>query len=314
MRTAISLLVALPFVSAPAFGWGCEGHQVVALIARAHLTSAASEAVDRLLRENPIDPSQDRYCSYRPDDLMAMAAAWADTVKSAEKTSEWHYIDIPVPGHTGQAHEKDATTWCRPSAGGGPGCIVSAIEAEWTVLRDSNRPAAERARALRYVIHLVGDLSQPLHVSDNHDQGGNCTEIRFFSDEKPASLHGIWDYGLIARELKAGKTIPQYAVALDRTFAENWPSWGESKADIFAWAWDSHALASAIYADLKPPIPITTVAGEADRNACDAGRTTVRAQGISVGDEYAGQAFPVIHRQLAKAGYHLAGLFNQTFR
>ncbi len=60
-----------------------------------------------------------------------------------------------------------------------------------------------RAQALRYVIHFIGDEAQPLHVSDNHDQGGNCTSIRFFAEEKPRNLHSIWDTQLIARALEA---------------------------------------------------------------------------------------------------------------
>src|SRR5690348_11940669 len=78
-----------------AFGWGCEGHQMVALIARARLTPTASAAVDSLLRSAPIDAALKRFCQERPKDLMADASTWADDARNEEKTGEWHYVDIP---------------------------------------------------------------------------------------------------------------------------------------------------------------------------------------------------------------------------
>src|SRR5580704_249434 len=145
MRIAILLLVALPALPGSVFGWGCEGHQMIALIARAHLTPAASSAVDQLLRENPIDPALSRFCKDRPNDLMADSATWADDVRNVEKTGDWHFIDIPLAVNTGS----DIMKWCVP-VDGKPGCIVSAIDYEWALLRDRSQPAPVRARALRY--------------------------------------------------------------------------------------------------------------------------------------------------------------------
>jgi hypothetical protein len=290
---------------------------MVALIARAHLTPAASAAVDDLLRENPVDPAVKRFCQDRPADLMADTAAWADDMKPIDKTFLWHQIDIPMGISSG-----DAMKWCDPigpSVGGKdrPGCIVNAIPYELGILRDTGQPAAERAKALRYIIHLMGDLTQPLHVSDNFDQGGNCALIRFFADEKLQTLHGIWDYGLIGRDLSEKKqTQPQYAAALDKEFASHWSEWGEAKPDILGWTWEGHGLAApAVYDGLKPRIPLASPSsGLADRAACGAERDRIAAMHISIGDEYAAQALPVIRQQLAKAGYRLAGVLNQTFR
>jgi hypothetical protein len=248
---------------------------------------------------------------------MADSATWADDARNIEKTADWHFIDIPLAVHTDTAHEKDALTWCMPSASGKPGCIVTALGYEWALLRDRSRPAPVRAKALRYVIHLMGDLSQPLHAGDNHDRGGNCTAIRFFSGEKPDNLHAIWDYRILARELESSHaTQQQYARTLDESFARQWPAWGESKIDIPAWAWESHALASGVvYADLKPPIPIApAAAGLSGKEACDAGRANIGAMRIAIGDEYVARTLPVIREQLAKAGYRLAELLNQTFQ
>jgi hypothetical protein len=303
MRPILTLLAMLPLTTVSAFGWGCEGHQMIALIARAHLTPQASAAVDRLLRENPIDPALNRFCKDRGNDPMADSATWADDARTIEKTGDWHFIDIPLAV---RGDGPDVINWC------GDGCIVTAIDYEWAVLRNQSRPAPLRAKALRYLIHFVGDLAQPLHAADNHDRGGNCTEMRFFSGEKPENLHAIWDYKIIARDLEARKmTQAQYARALDGDFSRS-----ESRIDVLAWTWESHALASAVaYGNLKPPIPIAAAtSGTADQAACTAERSAVGALHISIDDEYVNHAMPVIREQLAKAGYRLAALLNQTFQ
>jgi S1/P1 Nuclease len=302
MRPILILIAVLPLTTASAFGWGCEGHQMIALIARAHLTPQASDAIDQLLRDNPIDPALSRFCKDRGNDLMADSATWADDARTIEKTGDWHFIDIPPEIH---GDGQDAMRWCNSD------CIVSAIDHQWVLLRDKSQPAAVRTKALRYLIHFVGDLAQPLHAADNHDRGGNCTEIRFFSGAKPENLHAIWDYKIIERDMDAKKeTQSQYARALDAEFPRS-----ESKIDVLAWTWESHVLASAVaYGDLKPPIPIAPASsGTADQAACAAERAAVGAEHISIDDEYVNQALPVIREQLAKAGNRLAALLNQTF-
>lgn len=299
MRTVLAAIAALPLLSASAFGWGCEGHEMIALIARAHLTPQASAEVDRLLRENPIDPTLNRFCKDRPADLMADSATWADDAKNIEKTGDWHYIDIPRAVTGG-----DAMKWCSDA------CIVSAIESQRTILRNSRQPGAVRAKALRYLIHLVGDIAQPLHAVDNHDEGGNCTEMTFFGAEKPDRLHAIWDYRIIQRDLDLKKqTIVQYAQGLDQEFHP-----ADAKIDVLAWAWQSHALAlDTTYAALNPPIPVASAtAGNADQSACTAERASVAALHITIGDDYVNRALPAIRRQLALAGDRLAALLNQT--
>jgi len=303
MRPILTLLAVVPLTAISALGWGCEGHQMIALIARAHLTPQSSMAVDRLLRENLMDTALNRFCKDRGNDPMADSATWADDARTIEKTGDWHFIDIPLAV---RGDGPDVIQWC------GDGCIVTAIDYQWAILRNQNRPAPLRAKALRYLIHFVGDLAQPLHASDNRDRGGNCTEVRFFSEEKPENLHAIWDFKIIARDLEAKKeTQSQYAKALDADFPLS-----ESKIDILAWTWESHALAATVaYGDLKPPIPIASpTSGTADQTACAAERAAVGALHVSIDDEYVNQTLPVIREQLVKAGHRLAALLNQTFQ
>jgi hypothetical protein len=298
MRTLLAAVAALPLLSASAFGWGCEGHEMVALIARAHLTPQVSAEVDRLLRANPVNPVQDRNCRDHPIDLMALSASWADAVKAPEKNGEWHYIDIPRAVRTG-----DAMKWC------GSSCIVTAFEHQWAILRDKTQPDAERAKALRYVVHLIGDLSTPLHQIDNHDQAGNCDEMRFYSDEMPQQLHGIWDYRILQRELGARKlSTERYAQGIDREFRGT-----DVKLDVLAWVWESHDLAvNTVYGLLNPPLAVAPAdAGSVSREQRTAERASVAAMHISIDDAYVHRALPVIRKQIALAGYRLATLLNQ---
>jgi hypothetical protein len=317
MRNLLTLLAAVPLFAGTAFGWGCEGHQAIALIARAHLTPAASAAVDRLLRENPIDPALNRFCKDRPADLMADSATWADDTKSTEKTGQWHYIDIPLAAADG-----DAMTWCAPIGPSvdnkdRPGCILNAIGYELDILRDKSQSDPARAKALRYVIHLVGDLSQPLHTSDNHDQGGNCTSIVVPFLDRPANLHGIWDYALIANEQKQKQlSETQFAAAIDKEFSDKWNVWGKGPIDPQAWAWEGHKLAGPVtYGDLTPMIlAAPREAGLADRAACDLERSQMASLHVTMAQTYIDKAMPVVHQQIAKAGYRLADVLNQTFQ
>jgi nuclease S1 len=315
MRSLLFTVLMAPLLASSAFGWGCEGHQIVALIARVRLIPAVSAAVDDLLRSDPIDPALTRFCKDSPKDLMADSASWADDTKNQEKTSIWHYIDIP------RSADKVTSVdpWCPPigpSVDGKsrPGCITNAIEYELGILRDKSRPAAERATALRYVIHFVGDIQQPLHDEDNDDQGGNCTAMRFFSEERPANLHAIWDYKLIQHQLEQDKlTQVQLAASLNDRFAAKYAAIAAAKPDDpTAWAWQAHAIAiSNTYGNLDPAIPVVAVGASA---GCNAERDKVAALHIVIGDAYYNKAIPVIDEQLATGGFRLAVLLNDVLR
>ncbi len=315
MRHLLWIGLIAPVFSSPAFGWGCEGHQIVALIARAHLTQATSAAVDELFRSTPIDPALNRFCKDRPNDPLADAATWADDTKSAEKTSVWHYVDIPRSATAVTSIDP----WCPPigpSVDGKnrPGCIVNAIEYELGILRDTSRTPGDSATALRYIVHFLGDIHMPLHDSDNNDQGGNCTSIQFFAEERPANLHAIWDYKLIQRELEKDKlSQPAYAASLNTRFADRFAAATSGPADApLAWAWETHAISESItYGKLEPAIPVET---PNPQSVCATERDKVQALHITIGEKYFAEAMPVIDERLATAGFRLAALLNATLR
>jgi hypothetical protein len=284
---------------------------MVALIASQHLTAEARAAVYQLLKENPIDPSLSRFCQPVATEPMADASTWADDAKRGEKTGTWHYLDIP----RGVEHA-DLMKYCAPvgeSIDGKdrPGCLLTGMQYELDILKDRNRTPVERATALRYMIHFVGDLHQPLHTTTNDDQGGNCTSVTLFEDPKHGNLHGAWDYGIIEHFLKQTNQTPeQMATQLDARFQGKGDGWLHEPIAFDKWIREGHHIAEKVtYEKLRPKLP---VAPAENGPGCAVERDKTTALNIDIDPKYAGAAMPVIERQLAKAGYRLAEVLNAT--
>jgi len=153
-----------------AHAWGSEGHQVVALIALAQLTPKAKAEVDRLLAQEP-------------GETLASVSTWADEHRNPT-TATWHYVNLPR-GNCVYEEQRDC-----PDGN----CVVGAIRRQLQVL-DSNASDDKRLSALKYVVHLVGDVHQPLHAGFQDDKGGNKYQLQAFM--RGSNLHSVWDSGLI---------------------------------------------------------------------------------------------------------------------
>jgi len=160
--------LALFVLPANAFAWGFEGHEIVADIARAYMTPAALATVDAMLAADTD--------TLTPHDMLS-EATWADRYRGAghPETASWHFVDTELDhpdlkaacfGFPAQA--------AVASQGPAQDCIVDKIDAFSRELADATTAAPERLLALKYLLHFVGDVHQPLHASDNHDRGGNC--------------------------------------------------------------------------------------------------------------------------------------------
>jgi hypothetical protein len=191
-----------------AFGWGGEGHELIARIAEAQLTPAVRAKVAAILG---------------PNVSMASVASWADEVRrSRAETGPWHYIDIPI----GQPH-LDMARDCPKGD-----CVIKKIEDFEVILRDPNTPPVQRREALMFLIHFVGDMHQPLHSSDNHDKGGN--DVRVVYKDRPMNLHSLWDSGLLASMGKEDNLFPLYLTDAER-HARKW-----AKGSVEDWSEQAH--------------------------------------------------------------------------
>lgn len=291
------------------FAWGCKGHQTVALIAEKHLTPETRQWVLKMLSDNPIDPKLKRYCGEATRDAMADAATWADDVRGERKNGSWHYIDIPRGSKHGALEP-----YCGQS-----GCVTTALNEQLAILKDKNAEAAKRADALRYVIHFVGDLHQPLHTITNDDEGGNCVPLKYlrrtphehFHSFSP-NLHNIWDSAIPERDSE-GADSAEYAETLDAAYAADFESWQKAGIHVDDWIWEGFDLAeSVVYGDLTPKIPIepnVPVHSCSDDN--NIGERMLQLN-VVANEGYQGKAAPVVEKRLAEGGIRLAMILNAT--
>ncbi|WP_372018822.1 S1/P1 nuclease [Pseudoxanthomonas sp. 10H] len=164
-------------VALPAQAWGPLGHRLVARLAEDALTPQARAGIDRLLQAEP-DPG------------LAGIASWADDLRATDpglgkRSARWHYVNIGDPGCAFDA-DRDCP---------GGDCVVAAIETQARILADRSLSDAERRQALKFVVHFVGDVHQPLHAGHAHDRGGNDYQVNWRG--KGGNLHSLWDSGML---------------------------------------------------------------------------------------------------------------------
>jgi hypothetical protein len=309
------LLFAVVSLPAPARAWGCEGHQVVALLAEKHLNPRALAMAKKVLADGPIDPSLSRYCKEGGTDPMADASTWPDDIRGIRpEASPWHYIDIPRGTKL-----RDIEKFCDPKEG----CVTRAITDQLAILRSAETDPRKRADALRFLIHFVGDLHQPLHAITNNDQGGNCVPVAFFdalpqlrnpqTESYAPNLHGVWDTNILGRAT-TGKTVDQVASDLDQSFRSKMAGWQKGSSNVDAWAWESYQLAAKnVYGKLPVRIPVENP--QAMMFCADDNHVSARMLKLNehLVEPYQNMAVPIVRKRLAQAGARLAMLLNQLW-
>jgi hypothetical protein len=270
MRNSASFLVVLFFISTHSFAWGPEGHRVVADIAASRLTPAARLQVRDLLGN---------------EDL-ASISVWADDVKGQRpETFGWHFVDIP-PNTQGFSQSRDCY---RPeekypsSLQDHHNCVVDRITMFKQVLADRNAPKQDRVEALKFVVHFVGDVHQPMHAMGEARGGNDIHVVEFGSSQcgqHACNLHFAWDIGLIEH---TGLGEAQYVSRLDQLIARQ-NLRREAVGTPEEWANESFGLAKKAWLN----------------------------DGGSVDEPYYKNEIGVVDRRLALAGIRLAALLNQA--
>jgi hypothetical protein len=162
------IALAIVQTASPAWAWGRLGHRVIARIAERHLRLEAREAIRALVPEG---------------ESLADASTWAGEQRGTRDSAARHYVDVPLnePRYDARFSGPDASH----------GCIVDKIAEFRAVLKNPSESLKQKQFALRYLVHLVGDLLQPLHIGDNNDGGGNDMQVRWF--DYGSNLHKVWD-------------------------------------------------------------------------------------------------------------------------
>jgi hypothetical protein len=282
------ILAALFVLLAPApaaIAWGPEGHRMVGEIASRHLDPKTSARVLELLKD---DVLADGELSGRR--TLGEVASWADEIREYDPKRpgrRLHFDDIPL------CETPDYSKYCKNGQ-----CASAQIDRQLRILGDGSARLPLRNRALKWVVHLVGDIHQPLHAADRRDRGGNTVQVSFFGqrDNPPygnLNLHAVWDVHMV-RRLVAGRGGGRAFVSaplMERDKA----AW--EKGSTPDWIAESHAIArDFVYAAL--PVPASCphkIAGV-----------------VALEEAYYDRAAPVIEVQIRKAGIRLARVLNET--
>ncbi len=287
MKNAIGiilLLVALmPWKETQ--GWGTEGHMIVGDVAETYLTDSAKAEVSKILGGQ----------------TLGQVASWADHVKRGDKFGDMgrmHYNNTPRG-----AESLDMERDCADGE-----CVVVACEKYYKILSDHTVSDEERTEALKFLVHFVGDIHQPLHTGYSDDSGGNGSDVNFFGKTGRSNLHGMFDYMLIqhdtettefSKDLWRIRDLPQEKYnewnallrpvtdrVLESITDEQIAEWNKEPENPLAWANESVKIVLSIYEDYE--------------------------KSDVIDQAYADKYMPVIEHRLGMGGVRLAWMINHA--
>lgn len=239
-------LVAVRTVSA----YGALGHQVIASLAEAMLTPKARAEVKSIL--GPAGGSA----------TLASISTWADDIRMLRpETRPWHYVTIQISEARYDSAKADSAN------------IVKALKRQLAILAQPGADRYAREEALKWVVHLVGDLHQPLHAGEDHDKGGNLAKVRV--NRRTHNLHAVWDNVLLERlNLPLDSLGPMLArrLASDPAFVRR-----NAQGTVEAWTDETHSKAAACY-QLRGKRMRKGIAVQLDREYVNAATVTVLDQ------------------------------------
>ncbi|MEC5387304.1 S1/P1 nuclease [Uliginosibacterium sp. H3] len=296
-----------------AIAWGDMGHRIIGVIAYSRLSPEAREKVDAILAAD-----RDQLTGADFVDRTTWADKYRDSDRSSDRvrylaTRQWHFVDIDIDGET-----PDIDLPCRgfpPLQAGKPAskgpaddCVVSKIE-QFSKELSGLSSRTEKLLALKFLLHFVGDVHQPLHAAEHdHDRGGNDVLILFGRHrvtQDKLNLHSYWDTELVkslgTSEQEVGSTL---AVGITGSNAAAW-----KQGTPRDWAIESHKIAKATTYNLgrlqHRSMPIK-------RKDEDGNSVTTTADVIFLDGEYTKDATAVVKEQLQKAGVRLADILERS--
>ena len=283
---ALSGLLALSLAHS-ALAWGPEGHRMVGDIAERFLSAETRARIGNLLEADLLADGQ---LSGRH--TLGEVANWADEIKDTDwgkRRGSWHYDDVPLCGAAEYAK------YCRNGR-----CVSAQLARQIEILGNERARPRQRSEALKWIVHLVGDIHQPLHAANRGDRGGNRVQVSFFGerDNPPygnLNLHAIWDVHLV-RRLLADRGGERAIVSAPIADGDR-NAW--EKGSISGLIDESHRIArDTVY-------PLLPVAASCSNKIVDV---------VAIDSIYYVKAAPVIEIQIRKAGVRLARVLNEALR
>jgi hypothetical protein len=268
-RVLLGLAAIAALVPTPAFAWGKTGHRVVAAIADTQLSGLARAHIREILNGG---------------ESLDEAANWPDEMRSAPGTfwqktaTPWHYVTLNGITYDHAPPEGDA---------------LEALGSFRRTLQDPNASLADKQLALRFIVHLVADLHEPMHVGKCCDRGGNEIKVIWFG--KPTNLHAVWDTPLVDDEQLS---FTEMAAKLERHTSDrdliDW--WDINPRD---WISESAQYREQIYANIPSPKKLD--------------KKTKGEPLPELSYDYVYKFKPLMERRLSQAGVRLAAYLNDIY-
>lgn len=260
MKTYVLVLVSFLFVSTATFAnddiWGPTGHRVTGKIAEKHLTKKAKRQIDKLLM----------------GESLAFVSTYGDQIKSDKKYNKfysWHYVNMHMD-------ESYAESKKNPK-----GDLVTGINECIATLKNKNSSKEDKVFSLKMLVHLIGDLHQPMHIGRKEDKGGNSIQVRWFY--KGTNLHRVWDTNMIEGWGMSYVELAKNAQDLSKSRVK-----AIKKGTVLDWVQETHKITKVVYASVKP--------------------------GDKLSYRYSYDHFGTVRKQLQKGGIRLAKVLNEIFR
>lgn len=254
VRRLLSLCAFAPLLVGQAFAWGQTGHRAVGLVAEHHLKKKVQKKVAKVLHDNS----------------MAEVSTWMDDIKSDaayNHTHDWHWVTIPD-------NTKYEDTQKNPN-----GDLVMKLEEVVAALKAKNLSPEKEEEYLKILIHLIGDLHQPLHVGGKDDTGGNAVRLQWFGQS--SNLHRVWDSDMIdSKQL----SYHELAIFVGEPTKEEQKAW--QAGTVKDWAYGMMPLRPQVY------------------NIPEDKKLSYR---------YLYQNFDTVEKCILQAGVRLAGLLNEIY-
>ena len=275
----IFILVCLLF-SQSVLAWGPTGHRVVGEIATQYLNPKTLKKVESIL----------------DGQSLARVSTWSDEIKSDPEnyqyTFNWHYTTWSTNDDQHSEHEENPST----------GFLLKSIREQLDVLKDRKSSSDKKAFAIKFIVHLIGDLHMPLHVGTGSDQGGNLCKVSFMG--RVTNLHSLWDEGMISFTALSFTELARF-ITEDKTKDDIKHA---RLGEVLTWAEESKKIVPTLY----PAEVVMTSAPLSMKTYCK--KDVLAEEMPHLSYEYSYRFMPILNQRLFEAGVRLAKILNENLR
>jgi hypothetical protein len=235
-------------------------------------------AVGRIAERHLSDKAKAAVAYYLGSQNLSEVSTWADDVRNQAEyrhTGSWHYLNLPL-GLSYSEFQQTVTTLKEDNV------YKALLQCEQTI-SNPTKSKEEKAEALKFIVHFVGDLHQPMHVSRAEDKGGNTIQVNY--EGKGTNLHALWDSRLLEHQRLS---VDQLAAKCDHATPAQIKEWQSDP--LIKWLWESYQVSSQLYAEVD------------------------QMKNRTISEDYYQKHIPIIEDRIEKAGIRLAGVLSEQFK